>query len=153
MHNFILTRAARASVPFLLLANRALKSSRERLLHYNVFDSPTYAHFGRALQHASRRRAATDPHPGNCRMRKTAVCGRVHAAHNNRCLPGEGRQVKTWLLNAGGARCAAPVGGTRTRFYEPARSVVTVDRDDRKHPAGDDRHRRSCRFHHRPEMK
>jgi hypothetical protein len=43
----------------------------------------------------SHRFAVTDPHPGMlCWMCKTAACGCEHPMHDNRCLPGEGREVK-----------------------------------------------------------
>ena len=77
-----------------------LKFSGERSLYYNVCDSPTCALFGLASQPAqSPPRGGDRPSSGQVsRMCKTAVCGRVHVAHDHRCLPGEGRQVKTWLL-------------------------------------------------------
>lgn len=91
--------------------------------------------FGRASQHAQSPPRGDRPSSGQVsRMRKTAVCGRGHVAHDNRCLPGEGRQVKTWLLTRRRGWRAAPTRGTRARFCEPARPLGTVSHAQRRHP-------------------
>jgi len=68
-------------------------------------------------------------------MCKTAGCEPVCWAHDNRCLPGEGRQVKTWLLTRRRGWRAAPTRGTRARFCEPARPLGTGHRAQRRHPS------------------
>lgn len=122
-------------MPFLLHGRSRFEDSEGRSLQDNGFDPRACARFG--VPCSTPVAAARRPTliRAMCRMCKTAVCGCVHAAHDNRCLPGEGREVKPRHSDAVEAWRAALTERTPARENTSRAPVGLARQPHRFHPA------------------
>ena len=85
-------------------------------------------------QPSLRRAAETDPHPGSELDAQDSGVRRIRVAHDHRCLPGEGRELKARTSDAGEAGVPRTTRGTPARDRAPAQRLSLGSQAEMSHP-------------------